>query len=146
MCHPLQPHSSAVAAGLGRAVLLPERREEPWVRWKGSGAHSDLLRPSPGPCVLTKSRLMATWQLLWLQCSVLLCSIMLSAIFPIQTTMREGRKFPSAFRLLFTPTKGGLREGHAVAPSQPLLGCWEEQILTPAKCPAFLPSIYAAAF
>ena len=69
-------------------MLLPERWEEPWIWWKGSGPHRDLLGPSPGPCVLTKSHLMAAWQLLWLQCCVLLSSIILSAIFPIQTTMR----------------------------------------------------------
>lgn len=47
-------------------ALLPERWEKPWTQWKGSGPHRDLLGPSLYPCVLTKSRLMAVWQMLWL--------------------------------------------------------------------------------
>lgn len=61
---------------------------------------------------------------------VLLSFISLHGIFPIPATMREGRKFLSAFRLPFLPTKRSVREGHALSHSQLLVGCWEQGILT----------------
>lgn len=41
-----------------------------------------------------------------------------------------GVELTSAFRLTFTPTKGGLREGHAVPAFQLLLVCGAQRILT----------------
>lgn len=128
MCHPLQPHSSAVATGLGGLCCCQRDKKRP-----GPGGRSQDPQGPPGsqPKSLCLDIVLPDGCLATALAAVLLLSfINLHGILPIQTTIREEGKFLSAFRLPFIPTKRSVREGHALPPSQLLIGCWEQGILT----------------
>lgn len=81
--------------------------------WKGSGP-TETTRSLCLDIVLLDGCLVAA-----LAAVLLLSFISLHGIFSIPTTVKEGEKFLSAFRLPFIPTKKSMREGHALPPSLP---------------------------
>lgn len=131
---------------------------------EGMRTSQDLLGPSPGPCVLTESHLMVSWQLLWLQCCFTQlhrpqCNI--PTILPsVQSSVHNGVGGGSMCGVCGSGTDISLQadiytnqrrfEGGSCCSSLPTLTClWgteDPHQFTPDKHPAFLPSIYAAAF